>query len=134
MESLRRLLEEDAFARHLKIELIAMKEGYARARMPIEAIHRNSFDMVHGGAIYSLADYVFQVASNSHGALCVAIQASISYLQSPNAALLEAEATEVSRTKRLANYSIRVTEEGDRLIALFHGIVYRMPDKSPLKS
>ncbi len=124
-------IEQDAYARHLKIELVELKEGYARARMPIEPTHMNSFGMVHGGAIFSLADYVFQAASNSHGVLSVAIQASIFYLQAPRSRVLEAEATEVSRTQRLASYSIRVLEDADRLVATFQGMVYRMPGKTP---
>ena len=129
MELLRKRLEEDPFARHLKIQLLDVREGYARASMPLEENHRNAFGMVHGGAIFGLADCVFQAASNSHGVYSVAIQASISYFQAPRTDILYAEATEVSRTKRLANYTIRVTEGGDSLVASFQGFVYRMPDK-----
>lgn len=129
MQSVRKALGRDAYASHLGIELEALDAGYARARMPLEPMHGNMYGMVHGGAIFSLADFVFQAASNSHGILAVAVQASINYLQAPRSGVLFAEASEVSRTRRLATYSIRVTEEGDRLVATFQGIVYRMPDK-----
>ena len=129
MKSVRKALEEDAYASHLGIELLEIKGGYARARMPLEAFHGNMYGMVHGGAMFSLADFVFQAASNSHGVVAVAINANISYIQAPKTKTLYAEATEVSRTRRLATYSIRITEEGDNLVALFQGTVYRMPDK-----
>jgi len=129
MESIRKALVNDAFASHLGIELLALEAGSARACMTVQAFHGNMHGMVHGGAIFSLADYVFQAASNSHGTLAVAIQSSIAYLQAPRARVLYAEATEVSRTRRLATYSIRVTEEGSNLVALFQGTVYRMPDR-----
>lgn len=129
MKSLRKALEKDAYASHLGIELLAVEAGYARARMAVQAFHGNMHGMVHGGAMYSLADFAFQAASNSHGVLAVAVQAGITYLKAPRAKVLYAEATEVSRTRRLATYSIRVTEEGDALVALFQGTVYRMPDK-----
>ena len=129
MKSVRKALENDAYASHLGIELLSMEAGYARARMPLETFHGNMYGMVHGGAMFSLADFVFQAASNSHGAVAVAINANISYIQAPQTKTLYAEATEVSRTRRLATYSIRVTEEGDRLVAMFQGTVYRMPDK-----
>ena len=129
MDSVRKGLESDAYASHLAIELLAMEPGYARARMPVKTFHSNMHGMVHGGAMFSLADFVFQAASNSHGAVAVAINANISYIQAPQAQVLYAEATEVSRTRRLATYSIRVTEEGDKLVAMFQGTVYRMPDK-----
>ena len=85
--------------------------------------------MVHGGALFTLADYVFQAACNSHGVLAVAVQASITYLQAPKGSVLYAEASEVSRTRRLGTYAIRVSEEGERLVALFQGTCYRMPEK-----
>ena len=129
MESVRKALERDAYASHLGIELETLEEGYARARMSVQPLHSNMYGMVHGGAIFSLADFVFQAASNSHGVLAVAVQANITYLQAPRTKILCAEASEVSRTRRLATYSIRVTEEGDKLVAMFQGTVYRIPDK-----
>ena len=122
MEAMRKALENDAYASHLGIELLSLDAGRARASMPVKNFHTNMHGMVHGGAIFSLADFVFQAASNSHGVLAVAVQA-------PRRKILYAEANEVSRTRRLATYSIRVTEEGDRLVAMFQGTVYRMPDK-----
>ena len=129
MEDVRRALERDAYASHLGIELLSLEQGCARARMTLKPFHGNMYGMIHGGAIFSLADFVFQSASNSHGTVAVAINANISYIQAPRTKVLYAEATEVSRTRRLANYAIRVTEEGDGLVAMFHGTVYRMPDK-----
>ncbi len=129
MDSVRKGLESDAYASHLGIELLSVEPGCARARMCIEPFHANMHGMVHGGALFSLADFVFQAASNSHGVVAVAVQANITYLQAPQKKVLYAEATEVSRTRRLATYSIRVTEEGDKLVATFQGTVYRMPDK-----
>jgi acyl-CoA thioesterase len=133
MESVRKALERDAYASHLGIELETVEVGYARARLQVEPVHANMYGMVHGGAIFSLADFVFQAASNSHGVLAVSVQANITYLQAPQTKILYAEASEVSRTRRLATYSIRVTEEGDRLVAMFQGTVYRMPE-SPVST
>jgi acyl-CoA thioesterase len=130
MESVRKGLQNDAYASHLGIELLALEAGYARARMPVKPFHGNMYGMVHGGAIFSLADFVFQAASNSHGVVAVAVQAGITYLQAPRTKTLYAEASEVSRTRRLATYTIQITEEADQLVATFQGTVYRMPDKA----
>jgi acyl-CoA thioesterase len=130
METVRKGLEKDAYASHLGIELLSLQPGYARARMPVQAFHGNMYGFVHGGAMFSLADFVFQAASNSHGVVAVAVQANITYIQAPKTKVLYAEATEISQTRRLATYSIRVTEEADQLVATFQGTVYRMPDKA----
>ena len=133
MNSVRKALEKDAYASHLGIELLAMEAGYARAQMPLKAFHGNMHGMVHGGAMFSLADFVFQAASNSYGVVAVAINANISYIQTPQTEVLYAEATEVSRTRRLATYSIKVTDEEEKLVAMFQGTVYRMPERSVSK-
>ena len=130
MEKVQALLERDPFALHLGIKGLVLKPGYAHAKMEVQPFLQNSFGMVHGGAIFSLADYVFQAASNSHGTLSVAIQANITFLSAPGSLTLFAEAREVSRSKRLATYSIRVTEGEDQLIALFQGTVYRKQAKN----
>jgi len=129
MDETRKRLEEDAFARHLSIELLDIEPGRARARMNLAPFHKNAFGMVHGGAIFSLADCVFQAASNSHGVLAVAVQAAIAFVKAPRSEVLFAEAEEVSCTRRLATYTIRVTEKEGKLVAQFQGTVYRMPEK-----
>ena len=129
MEGTRKKLEQDAFARHLSMELLELEPGRARARMRVAPSHKNAFGMVHGGAIFSLADYVFQAASNSHGVLAVAVQAAISFVRAPQSEELLAEAEEVSRTRRFATYTIRVTDREGTLVAQFQGTVYRMPGK-----
>lgn len=61
----------------------------------------NIFGMAHGGAIFSLMDAAFEIASNSHGTMAVALNMSINYLASPEkGATLTAEAREINRTKK----------------------------------
>jgi acyl-CoA thioesterase len=71
---------EDAFARHNGIELLEVGAGWAKARMKIED-HFNGAKTVHGGAIFTLGDFAFAAASNSHGTLAMGINVSISCLK-----------------------------------------------------
>ena len=66
-EDLKRFFKRDRFAEFLGIELLEAGEGYARSRMQIGEEHLNGIGTVHGGAIFTLADFTFAVASNSHG-------------------------------------------------------------------
>ena len=125
MEQMIRFAENDGFAEHLGIELLEVSQGRARARMEIGKQHLNSLHTVHGGAIFSLADSVFAIASNSHGTIAMAINVSISYLKAVEEGVLVAEANEVSLNSKLATYTVRVTDAGDELVALFQGMVYR---------
>lgn len=129
MEHMVQFFKNDRFAERVGIELLDVSEGSARARMEIKDHHLNSVNIVHGAAIFSLADLVFSVASNSHGTVAVAVNVNITFMKAASGGTLFAEATEVSRNPKLASYTIRVTDEAGDLIALFQGMVYRKKDK-----
>ena len=125
MQKIRDFFKNDRFAEHSGIELIDVSPGYAKASMDIKEFHLNGANMVHGGAIFTLADLAFAVASNSHGTIAVAINASIWYVKASTEGTLFAEAKEVSINPKLATYNIDVTNEAGDTIATFQGMVYR---------
>jgi acyl-CoA thioesterase len=125
MDDLERFVEQDAFARHLGVEMLAYGDGRASARLTVEPHHLNSAGTLHGGAIFSLADAAFSAAANSHGVLALSIDASISYFQAVTGGVLTAEAREVARNPKLATYLIDVRDESGGLIAHFRGTGYR---------
>jgi acyl-CoA thioesterase len=128
MDSLKRFVENDRYAKHLDIEMLEYGQGKAKARMEIKQHHLNSAGMLHGGAIFSLADAVFSAASNSHGTLAVAINVSISFFKAVKIGALTATAEEVSFNPKLATYLITVHDDAGNKIALFQGTVYRKKD------
>ncbi len=128
MDAMMKFVQQDKFARHIGIEMLEYANGRAKARMEIKDHHLNSANMLHGGAIFALADAVFSAASNSHGALAVAINVSISYFKAVNSGFLTATAEEASFNPRLATYLITVTDDAGNKIALFQGTVYRKKD------
>jgi acyl-CoA thioesterase len=133
MEHMKEFFKKDRFANSVGIELLEVSAGTARASMEIKDHHLNAVGIVHGAAIFTLADLVFAMASNSHGTVAVAVNVSISFLRAASGGTLFAEAMEVSRNSKLASYTIRVTDESDDLIAIFQGMVYRKRDKIPLE-
>lgn len=116
--------EHDLFARHSGIELLEVEPGRARARMKIEPYHFNGARTVHGGAIFTLADFAFAVASNSHGTMAMGINTSISYVKAATGGILYAEAEEQSRNHKLATYTVNINDDSGELVALFQGMVY----------
>ena len=128
MQAIRDFFKNDRFAAHSGIELLEISEGRAKAKMTIQDCHRNGVDIVHGGAIFTLADLAFAVASNSYGTIAVAINATIWYVKAAREGTLYAEAREVSRNPKLAVYAIEVTDDAGDLIAKFEGMVYRKKD------
>ncbi|NLZ05224.1 MAG: PaaI family thioesterase [Phycisphaerae bacterium] len=125
MRAIKEFFKNDRFAEHCGIELVEVGEGRAKTRMKIEDRHFNGVNVVHGGAIFSLADLAFAAASNSHGTVAVAINASIWYVKAGLSGTLFANAREVSLNPKLATYSIEVTDDAGEIIAVFEGMVYR---------
>lgn len=115
----------DAFAKDTGIEMLEVSSGRAKVKMKISDKHKNSHGTVHGGAIFTLADCAFALASNSHGIPAAAINATISYMKSSTSGTLYAEACEFSKNPKLATYNVSVTNESGEKIALFQGMVYR---------
>jgi acyl-CoA thioesterase len=129
MDAVRNFFKNDRFADHLGIELLEVSEGRAKAKMEIKDHHLNGVNIAHGGAVFSLADLAFAVASNSHKTVALSINVSISYLKASVAGeTLIAEAKEVSLNPKLATYEVRVTDEANDIIAIFLGTVYRKKD------
>ncbi len=126
-------MANDRFAAHCGIELVGVEPGRARARMKVEPVHWNGVGTTQGGAIFTLADFAFAAASNSHGTVAVAINVNISFLKAVKAGTLWAEAREVSRGHKLGNYTIEIKDDAGELVALFQGMVYRKQDPLPVQ-
>jgi len=128
MDDLKKFVAKDSFAKHLGVEMLEYGYGKAKAKMAIGAHHLNSAGKLHGGAIFSLADAVFSIASNSHGTLAVAINVNISFIKAMSRGVVIAEASEVSVNPKLATYLINVKDEAGDLVAQIQGMVYRKKD------
>jgi acyl-CoA thioesterase len=122
---LRALLAHDRFATATGIELIEVRQGYAMARMTAGERHLNAVDVVQGGCIFTLADFAFAAACNSHGTLAVAINVSISFVGAGRPGTLVAEGHEVAMSPRLSSCTVHVRDTGGTLIAIFQGMAYR---------
>ncbi len=128
----RMLLERDRFAAAAGIELVEVTEGRARAEMEVGPSHLNGVDVVQGGALFTLADFAFAAACNSHDRVAVAIDVSISFVKGVSSGRLVAEAREEALTDRLSTCLVRVTDTAGDLVALFKGTAYRKkPSRDP---
>lgn len=131
MQPVRQFFAKDQFAKQADIELISVEPGRATARMTLQPKHWNGLQMAHGGALFTLADFAFAAASNSHGTVAVAINASISFMKAATAGTLWAEARELSRNFKLGSYVVEIKDDQGELIASFQGMVYRKQDPLP---
>ena len=120
---------DDNYAALTGVKIEEAGRGYCTTSLRLEEKHLNAARVVQGGAIFTLADLAFAVASNSHGQLALAINVNISYLNAIASGTLYATAREVGDPKRIGAYEVLVTDETKRVIAQFNGIVYRKKEQ-----
>jgi acyl-CoA thioesterase len=120
----------DKFASLLGAELLESQDNRAKVKLKITKNFLNGLDKLHGGVIFSLADYAFAFAANSSGETGVAINANINYLKSAEAGdEIVAEVKLVSRSKRLGTYAGTVVNQRAELIANFNAMAYYINPK-----
>ncbi len=134
MEGIKRFfIENDQFASHSGIELLEIATGYAKVKMIIKDYHLNGAKVVHGGAIFTLADFAFAVAANSHARLALGVNATIAYTKAASSGVLYAEAREISLSNSLGNYSVNITDDQGNLVAVFQGTAFRKKNLLPIE-
>lgn len=124
-------VKDEPFAKLMNIRLKDVKEGYALCEMEYTEQMDNIYGMAHGGAIFSLIDEAFEISSNSHGTIAVALNINVTYMRPPKKnSMLTAESKEMNRTRRTASYQITVKEENN-LIAACQALVFVKDEKIP---
>ncbi len=129
MDDIKRYFSQECFASNSGMDLTFVSKGYAKAEMKIEKRHLNILGIVHGGAIFTLADMAFAAASNSHGTAAVAINVDIAYVKAASKGSLYAEAKETSINPKISTYVVNVTDEEGDIVAIFNGMAYRKKKK-----
>ena len=124
-DTMRILADNDPYVRHNAIEFVAADIGSATLRMRVRPEHINFNGSCHGGAIFSLADSAFGLASNSRGIVAAGINAHITYQVAVfEGDVLTALASEVSLSAKLAVYRVDVTRGDGASVSTFTGSVY----------
>jgi acyl-CoA thioesterase len=128
-EAFLRKVAEEPFSRLLDIRLVDVREGYALCEMLYTSALDNIHGIAHGGAVFSLIDEAFEVSSNSHGTVALALNMNMTYIKpAVKNSILRAESKEVSRGRRTATYQITV-EDSEGLVGICQALVYRKDDE-----
>lgn len=121
-----KMYDNDWFSQWLGIERLEVKQGRCVLRMTIRKEMLNGFAIAHGGITYSLADSALAFASNSHGRMSVSVETSISHTESlKEGDVITATAEEMSLSNKVGVYHITVSNQNNKVVALFKGTVYR---------
>jgi acyl-CoA thioesterase len=124
-EIVRRAFDGDPYAAAQGFTLDGVTDETVVVSMVVGDDHLNFHGVLHGGAMFSLADCAFSLASNAHGDTAMAIDTHL-VLTAPTSSsdTLTATAVEVTRGKTLATYRVDVVRGDGRTVGLFTGTVF----------
>ena len=130
-QAIKHHFENDRFAAANGMRLVELRPGFAKTSLAVEDRHLNNVGTVQGGAIFTLADFAFGAASKTGGKVAVAISTNLSFLKPARSGTLYAEATEISRSRKLSVCTVQVTNDAGELVALFQGTAYLKDEPFP---
>lgn len=100
------------------IEIEEVDDGYAKCSMKIDERHVNATGHVMGGAIFTLADFVFAVATNTNDKVTVTTVSQISFLGAPKGNILYGESHILKDGRRNCFYEIFITDNVGTSVAV----------------
>lgn len=99
----------------LGIEVVEMEEGYAKLIMPFHEKLTQPFGIVHGGAIFTIADSAAAIAivrMVEPGRRFVTVEMKINYLAPVNGGIIEAKAKILKKGKTIIPIDVHVINNG----------------------
>ena len=108
----------DTFCLENNIQLTAVGDDEATARLIASPRHQNASGVIQGGAIFALCDLAFAGVANSGNERTVAQNASISYLRPGTGEELVATAKLIHRGRRTAVIAVEVVNDAGKMIAM----------------
>ena len=110
-------MRKNAFMLHNHIELESVDKDRAVFRLDIRPESCNPYGMVHGGAIYTLADNATGTAAHSDGRYYVTQTSALHFLRNQSRGTVRATAWVRHRGKSTVLTSVDITGEDGKLLA-----------------
>ena len=125
-EEIKRIFHSEEYAMKLTGVVIEQaKPQKAICSLGIDGRHKNSAGVVMGGAIYTLADFAFAVASNVGQPFTVTLEGQMTYLRPAKSGRLTAETFCEKSGEKTCCYRVDVRDESGRQIASAKFIGFR---------
>ena len=108
---------KNLFATYNQIEMVMVEEDHAVFRLNIKPESKNSYGMVHGGAIYAMADNATGFAAHTDGRNYVTQTSALHFLRNQATGTVRASAWVRHRGKSTVLTAVDITGDGGRLLA-----------------
>ena len=110
IENLKKKFSADRFAALAGVEILDAEPGRAVCQIILKPEHMNANNVPMGGAIFTLADFCFAVASNLER-IFVSQHCSITFLSPAKGSKLIAESRCIKAGRSTCLYSVDVTDD-----------------------
>ncbi len=120
LEEARKIFSKDLYATEQSgIEIDEIGKDYAKCSMKLTKQHKNAYGGVMGGAIYTLADFTFAVASNyEKEQATVSLVGQANFMSAPKGDILYASAQLLKDGNRNCFFEVTVTDNLEKQIAV----------------
>ena len=124
LKALQEMYKKDRFATNAGCKIVEATSDKVVCEMPISDGLLNALGTVMGGAIFTLADFTFAVASNLSGVASVAIESNIRFYSATKGTKLVATCTTDKEGRSLGYYTVEINDDLGKKIAGYTAIAY----------
>ena len=127
IENVKKFFSKDKFAEIAGIKIESIVEDSVECSMEIKDIHRNAAVNVHGGAIFTLADFTFGIHANVDNfsgpivGATVTQSCTMTYLKSTKGNILIAKSKCIKKGRNMSVFQIDITDDLGEKIAVMIG-------------
>ena len=115
-------LGDNALPGHIGIEFVGIGEDWLKARMPVDRRTHQPFGRLHGGASVALAETVASIAGSLTVdpaiSVVVGMEINANHIRPAKDGWVYATATAEALGRTTQVWTIRITDEQDRLVCL----------------
>ncbi len=129
LSKLQEIYKNDKFATNAGCTIVEADENRVICELPVSEKILNAHGGVMGGAIFTLADLAFAVASNLNGVPSVAISSSINFYSATKGTKLIATCVADKDGRNLGFYTVDVKDDLGKKIAGFTAVAYHNNNK-----
>ena len=136
LQEARELFSHDLYATELTGAVIEeVGPDYARCSLRLGDRHKNAYGGIMGGAIYTLADLTFAVASNfKKDEATVSLSTNANFMAATRGDILYSEAKLIKDGKTSCFYEVMVTDDLGKDIAHVTFVGAHRPGRKPLNA
>lgn len=126
VEEAREFFKGDKFVTSNGMVVDEIGEDYAICSMDIGENHINANGTVMGGVYFTLADFAFAVSVNNIHQMSVGMDSNITFLVPAKGKKLFATSKVIRSGKGTSFCEVKVTDELDRICAVFTGTAFKL--------